>query len=184
VAGERHEKAQYGAGLWLAHGVVGGTLRGAHHRTGEPGRWHYWASNATAGGTRLLHVADRQALPPPLRRRIQAIIDRRFYQRKYAARKTPVAFSATLKNEVDLEHIREHLLAVLQETLQPAPSPYGCVNRESGLARWLSKGNGAVRCLPDPVWTEQIAHREPHVSGCFVATWTSQTPAPVRTDGE
>jgi hypothetical protein len=60
------------------------------------------------------------ALFNPLRHRIQQIIDRRFYRQKYDAAKIVEAFSATLRNEVDLSQLCEQLITVVQDTMQPA----------------------------------------------------------------
>jgi hypothetical protein len=60
------------------------------------------------------------ALFEPLHQGIQRSIDRRFYRRKYDAAKTVAAFSTTLRQEVDLNQLREQLVAVVQETMQPS----------------------------------------------------------------
>jgi hypothetical protein len=60
------------------------------------------------------------ALFNPLRRRIQGFIDRSFYRRKYDAAKTLTAFSAKLREGTDLDTLTDDVLAVVQETMQPA----------------------------------------------------------------
>lgn len=60
------------------------------------------------------------ALFQPLRSRIQKIIDHRFYRRKYDAARTLAAFSAKLRNEVNLDQLREELVDAVQETMQPS----------------------------------------------------------------
>jgi hypothetical protein len=56
----------------------------------------------------------------PLYDRIRALIDRRFYRRKYDATRTVAAFSETIRDEVDLNQLCAKLTAVAQETMQPA----------------------------------------------------------------
>jgi 4-amino-4-deoxy-L-arabinose transferase-like glycosyltransferase len=93
------------AGVVLLLGQVFGGV------AGRPPSW------AVAGAT--LAVA---ALFQPARRHIQAAVDRRFNRRKYDAAKTVEAFSARLRDEVDLDTLSAELLAVVDQTMQPTRS--------------------------------------------------------------
>jgi hypothetical protein len=96
----------------LYFGCVVGAQTVLQALTGQRGAPPAWLIVATT-----LVIA---ALFNPLRRRIQAFIDHRFYRRKYDAAKTLAAFSATLRTETDLDQLSAHVVSVIDETMQPA----------------------------------------------------------------
>lgn len=80
------------------------------------------------------------ALFNPLRRRVQVEIDRRFYRRQYDAAQVLAAFSIIARDEVDLERLKDRLLEVVAETMQPAH-----------LSLWLrDTGDGSSRPADHP----------------------------------
>jgi hypothetical protein len=82
----------------------------------------YVFRSLTGGGSQLAIVGSTLAIAAlfnPLRQRVQNLIDRRLYRRKYDAQKMLSTFSKTLREETDLEALNAELLSVIRETMQP-----------------------------------------------------------------
>ena len=59
------------------------------------------------------------ALFNPLRHRMQDFIDRRFYRQRYNVEEILQSFTSNLRDEVDLDRLSDHILTIVQETMQP-----------------------------------------------------------------
>jgi hypothetical protein len=79
------------------------------------------------------------ALFHPLRRRIQAFIDRRFYRQKYNAEQALAGFSAQARSETDLDVLASQLVRVVQETMQP-----------NQVSVWLGEGRQSQKVNYEP----------------------------------
>jgi len=77
----------------------------------------------------------------PLRSVLQRSIDRRFYRTKYDAERTLAAFGAALRSDVHPDHLREHLLSVVEETMYPAH-----------VSLWLAPSSLSRSLVQPPPW--------------------------------
>jgi hypothetical protein len=73
------------------------------------------SSSLTVAGATLAVAAVFQ----PARRRVQQAVDRRFNRRRYDAARTIQAFSARLRQQIDLDTLTDELVAVTEQTMQP-----------------------------------------------------------------
>jgi hypothetical protein len=101
----------------LIYGLVTVTLGAAYAGTALLlGALFGGRSSFTAAATTLVVAAAFQ----PVRRHIQVAVDRRFNRHKYDAAKTIAAFSARLRQEVDLGALTAELETVVNQTMQPS----------------------------------------------------------------
>jgi hypothetical protein len=97
------------------------------------------SSNLVVAGATLAVAGVFQ----PARRRVQQVVDRRFNRRGYDAARTIAAFSARLRQQVDLDTLTAELLAVVEQTMQPTRASLWL--RPSGGASPNRGGTGAAR---------------------------------------
>lgn len=104
----------------LVYGALTGTLAAVY--VGSVVLLQYPLRALGVGGSQLVIVASTlviAALFGPLRRRIQGLIDRAFYRKKYDAARTLEALSARLRDETDLDGLGDDIVAVVRRTVQP-----------------------------------------------------------------
>jgi hypothetical protein len=104
----------------LVYGLLSATLVGVY--VGSVISLQYVLQPLTGEGSQLAIVASTlliAALFSPLRRRIQNVIDLRFYRKKYDAAKTLDELSARLRDETDLGALSNDILMVVRDTMQP-----------------------------------------------------------------
>jgi hypothetical protein len=104
----------------LVYGSLTVVLGGAYVGLVLAGQWVF---SSFAGGSDLAIAASTlvvAALFLPLRSRLQLLVDRRFYRRRYDAQRTLEAFGARLRQEIELEALTGELCDAVEETMQPA----------------------------------------------------------------
>ena len=105
------------------------------------------------------------ALFNPLRRRVQRVVNRRFNRARYDADRIVAAFAARLKDEVDLDSIRDDLAGVVHRALEPEP-------------RWRKSRHTGIRSDSQPVCllpTDQAVGYAPHVHHDSGRSWRFST---------
>lgn len=108
--------------LTLVYGSLSVTLGALYTAAVSLSQYLIQAITGQQGQSQLalaLSTLGVAALFQPLRRRIQAEIDRQFYRRRYDAAQTIAAFSASLRTEMDLSEISQRLVRVVHHTMKP-----------------------------------------------------------------